>query len=385
MVYKKNINICSRCIYDDQVPNIYFDKENVCNYCHQIDYFSKEFKTGTSAGKQTFINIVDNIKEEGKRKKYDVIVGVSGGTDSSFLLHLAVELGLRPLAVHYDNTWNTATATQNIKKMVTKLNVDLQTYVINNKEQDDIILSFFKAGICGLDAATDLALAEVMYRYANKFKVKYVFEGHSFSAEGVSPISNSYTDGKFIKSVFSSYSSRKLDSYPLMTFFNFLRWTLLLRIKKIRPLWYLKYDKKSARKLLEEKYGWEYYGGHHLENRIAAFDHSYLMPTKFKVDQRNNSLSASVRSGLMKREDALKEYQKKPILEEGILEYTKKRLSLTDEQFQEIMKGKIRSWKDFKTYKKRFERFRPLFKILSNYNLVPKSFYLKYCFPIKDK
>ena len=118
MAYKKNINICSRCIYDDQVPNIYFDKENVCNYCHQIDYFSKEFKTGTFSGKQTFLNIVDNIKEQGKRKKYDVIVGVSGGTDSSFLLHLAVELGLRPLAVHYDNTWNTATSTQNIKKFV---------------------------------------------------------------------------------------------------------------------------------------------------------------------------------------------------------------------------------------------------------------------------
>ena len=222
-----------------------------------------------------------------------IIIGVSGGTDSSYLLHLAIKLGLRPLAVHYDNTWNTAISTQNIKKLVTALNIDLVTYVIDNEEQDNILLSFFKAGICGLDAATDLALAEVMYRYANKYKVKYLFEGHSFVAEGVSPISNSYTDGKFIESVVKEYSSITLKTYPLMTFFQFLRWTVLNRIKKIRPLWYIDYDKEDARKILEKEYGWTYYGGHHLENRIAAFDHSFLMPTKFKVDQRNTLICFS--------------------------------------------------------------------------------------------
>ena len=136
------------------------------------------------------------------------------------------QLGLRPLAVHYDNTWNTAIATQNIKKVVTKLNIDLDTYVIDSKEQDTILLSFMKAGICGVDAATDLALAEVMYRMANKHNVAYVFEGHSFQTEGVSPIGVSYTDGQFIKSVVKVHSGQKLKSYPNMTFWRFLRWVL---------------------------------------------------------------------------------------------------------------------------------------------------------------
>ena len=168
-----------------------------------------------------------------------------------------------------------------------------------------------------------------------------------------------------------------------MTFFQFLRWTVFNRIKKIRPLWYLKYDKESAQVILKEKYGWSYYGGHHLENRLAAFDHSFLMPTKFNVDQRNNSLSAMVRSGKLSQSKALEEYSKPPILEEGLIDYTKKRLKLSDDEFNSIMKGSIRHWSDYKTYKKRFEMFRPLFLILAKANLVPTSFYLKYCFPIK--
>ncbi len=378
------MKICSRCIYNEKVPGINFNNEGLCNYCLQIETISSAFMTGTEEGKKTFYDIVHDIKKKGKGKKYDLIVGVSGGTDSSYLLHLSKELGLRPLAVHYDNTWNNSIATQNIMKMVSKLDIDLETYVIDNQEQDEIILSFFKAGICGLDAATDLALAEVMYRYANKYKIHYVFEGHSFAAEGVSPISNSYTDGKFIESVVKKHSGRKLKTYPLMTFFQFLRWTVFNRIKKIRPLWYLKYDKESAQEILKKEYGWTYYGGHHLENRLAAFDHSFLMPTKFNVDQRNNSLSAMVRSGKLSQSEALKEYSKPPVLEDGLIDYVKKRLKLSDDEFDAIMKGPIRHWSEYKTYKKRFELFRPLFLILSKANLVPTSFYLKYCFPIKE-
>ncbi|MDC0244873.1 N-acetyl sugar amidotransferase [Pseudomonadota bacterium] len=378
------MKICTKCIYSEKVPGISFNDEGVCSYCLQIKDISATFKTGTEEGNEKFLDIVSEIKIKGKGKKYDVIIGVSGGTDSSYLLHLAIQLGLRPLAVHYDNTWNTAIATQNIKKMVTKLDVDLATHVIDNQEQDNIVLSFFKAGICGLDAATDLALAEVAYRYANKYKIKYVFEGHSFVAEGISPISTSYTDGKFIESVVKEHSGMKLKSYPLMTFFQFLRWTVLNRIKKIRPLWYIKYDKESARSILEKEYDWRYYGGHHLENRLAAFDHSYLMPTKFKVDQRNNSLSALVRDGRLSQAEALSEYAKPPVMEKGLVDYTKKRLKLSDDEFDSIMNGPIRHWSDYKTYKRRFEMLRPLFLILAKANLVPTSFYLKYCFPVKN-
>lgn len=377
------MKVCSKCIYDENVFGINFDENDVCNYCKQIDVFRKEYGTGTKLGKIKFDQIINEIKSKNKNKKYNVIVGVSGGIDSSFMLHLAIKFGLKPLAVHYDNTWNTAISSQNIKKMVTKLNIDLFTYVIDCKEQDEILKSFMKAGICGVDAATDLAYAEVLYRVAHKFGVRYVFEGHSFQEEGVSPIGHSYTDGKFIESVVKRYSNIKLRSYPLMTFISFLKWVVLLRIKKIRPFWYIDYTKEKARTILEKEYDWKYYGGHHLENRIAAFDHSYLMPKKFNVDQRNNSLSARVRSGNLDRKLALKEYSKPPFIEKELINYVKKRLNIKNDEFQKIMNGKKNTFEDFKTYKNLFEKFRLLFFILQKINLVPSSFYRKYCFPIK--
>lgn len=375
----KNKVICTRCIYDENTPAITFDKNGICNYCKMIDSLLKEFKTGTSEGEKNFQAIVKNIKKDGKRKKYDCVIGVSGGVDSSYMVYKAVQLGLRPLAVHYDNTWNSAIATQNIKKVLSKLNIDLYTHVVNNKEIDDIFKSFFKARVPELDGSTDIALAEVLYEAANKYGVKYILEGHSFIAEGVSPLSTAYVDGKYIASIQKKFGTYKINTFPNMTLGKFLYWIIIKRIKKIRPLWYISYSKKEAREFLEKKFGWKYYGGHHLENILTAFNHSYWFPKKFGIDQRNNSLSASLRAGLITREQALHEYyETNPYLEPELLEYFKKRLGITEEEFDNIMNMPSKSFRDFKTYKKTFERLRPLFYVLYKAHLVPKSFYIKY-------
>ncbi len=374
----KEIQICTKCIYDETTPAILFDKEGVCNYCKMIDDLQERYKTGTPEGEAEFLKIVEKIKKEGKGKKYDVVVGVSGGTDSSYMIAKTVKLGLRPLAAHYDNTWNTAIATENIHKVLSKLNIDLYTHVVDNKESDDIYKSFFKASVLDLDCCTDIALAEVLYRAASKYKLKYIFEGHSFKTEGVSPLGNSYIDGKYIKSVQKMFGTKKIKTFPNMEFLNFMKWTLFKRIKKIRPWWYLDYSKEEARAYLEKEFGWKYYGGHHLENRATAFHHAYYNPVKFGVDQRNNSLSASVRAGKITREEALKIYSKQPAMEPELLEYFKKRLNLSNEEFKEIMSRPPKSYKDYKTYKKLFERLRPLFYIMAKMNLVPMSFYIKY-------
>jgi N-acetyl sugar amidotransferase len=373
-----NYQICSRCIYDTRVPKITFDDDGVCNYCKMLEGLKSEYKTGTKEGEQNFFKILAQIKKDGKGKKYDCIVGVSGGTDSSFMIIKAVEWGLRPLAVHYDNTWNTAIATENIKKVLTKLKIDLFTHVIDNKESDDIIKSFFIANVPELDGATDIALAETMYRAAAKFKVKYVLEGHSFIAEGISPLSEAYVDGGYINDVHNKFGKLKMKTFPNMTFYAFMKWILFYRIKKIRPLWYIDYSKQAARDMLEEKYDWKYYGGHHLENRITAFAHSVYYPDKFNIDQRNNSLSAEVRAGIKDRNEAIKEYNSPPYVEPELIQYFKKRLNLTDSEYNTIMNGPHKSYKNFKTYKKRFEKLRPLFFLLAKANLVPMSFYIKY-------
>ncbi len=370
--------ICTNCIYDTKVPKIQFNAAGVCNYCEMIEALKLQYSTGTPEGEFNFLKIIEQIKKDGKGKKYDCVVGVSGGTDSSYMIIKALEWGLRPLAVHYDNTWNTAIATENIRKVLSKLNVDLYTHVVDNKESDDIFKSFFLANVPEIDGPTDIALAETLYRAAAKFGVKYILEGHSFIAEGVSPLASAYVDGGYIKNIHKQFGKLPMKTFPNMDFISFMKWILLYRIKKIRPLWYINYSKQEARELLEKEYGWQYYGGHHLENRMTAFNHSVYFPQKFNIDQRNNSLSASVRAGLMSREEAIQEYAKPPHVEPDLIEYFKKRLNLTDEEYNNVMSGPRKSFRDYKTYKKRFERLRPLFYLLAKANLVPMSFYIKY-------
>lgn len=376
--------ICSRCIYDSNVPSISFDENGVCNYCQQIDSLEKSYGTGTLKGQELFNQIIEKIKKFGKGKKYDCIIGVSGGTDSSYLLLKSKEWDLRPLAVHYDNTWNTAIATENIRKVTAKLKIDLYTYVIDNKEADDIFRSFFLAGVPEFDASTDLAYVQVLRQVAAKQKIKYILEGHSFRAEGISPQMNNYFDGKYIEDIHKKYGTMRMRTYPLMSFYQFLKWILIHRQRFIRPFWYIEYSKPQARLQLSKETGWTYYDGHHLENRSTSFVHKIYNPNKFGIDNRNLSLAAEVRTGILEREKAMELFSI-PIEEDReLIAYVKKRLNLTDEMFDSIMKGPKRTFRDFKTYKKRFELLKPLFKVLAYSNLVPMSFYLKYCFPINQ-
>lgn len=379
-----NYKVCNRCIYDERVPSISFDSDGICNYCHQIDRLVEEYGTGQEKGKKKFEDTVEDIKRSGYGKKYDCVIGVSGGTDSSYMLYLARAYGLRPLAVHYDNTWNGSTATLNINRVLKALDIDLYTWVVNNKEVDDIFRSFMLAGVPEIEASTDLALAEVMYRAAHSHGIKYILEGHSFVTEGISPLGKNYFDGQYIRSIHRRFGKLPMKTYPLMTFSRFVYWSSFARIKKIRPFWYLDYSKEHARSFLEREYGWEYYGGHHLENRMTAFFHSIYAPNKFDMDFRNNTLGALVRNGMMNRSDAWRTYNEAPMIEEELAHYVRKRLAFSEAEYNAIMDAPPKSWHDYPTYKKRFERLRPLFYILAKTELVPMSFYLKYCFPTPE-
>lgn len=373
-----NHKLCNKCILSDAIEGVRIEEDGICNYCKLIEKLEIEYKTGTPEGEKKLLDIIHKIKEEGKNRKYDCVVGVSGGTDSSYLLYKAKELGLRPLAVHYDNTWNSAIATENIRKITAKLNVDLYTHVVNNKEVDDIFKSFFKASVIELDAATDIALIETLYRAASKYKIKYILEGHSFRSEGVAPPIG-YIDGKYIMTIQKLFGTYKIDTFPNMSLLAFLKWMLIKRIKRIRPYWYLDSSKEKIRNFLQSEFDWKYYGGHHLENRMTAFQHSFYCPVKFGVDQTYNSLSALVRCGRMEREKALELYlNHEPYLEPELVEYFKKRMGFSDQEFDNILKRPVKTYKDFKTYKQTFEKLKPLFWVMYKLNLVPKSFYVKY-------
>jgi hypothetical protein len=375
--------ICSRCIYDNRISNISFDKQGVCNYCHQVDNLADEYGTGMAKGEQLLAKIIEDIRHVGKKKKYDCIIGVSGGTDSSYLLLKAKEWKLRPLAVHYDNTWNSALATMNIKKVTSALDIDLFTYVVDNKEVDDIKKSFLLAGVAEFDADTDIAFVQVLRSTAAKYGIHYILEGHSFITEGITPVGSNYFDGAYIADIHDRFGSKKRKTFPNLTFYQFMKWILVYRQKFIRPLWYINYSKETARQELITKTGWQYYGGHHLENRASEFAHTVWLPKKFKIDLRNLTLAANVRRGVMDKKTALSLYNQTIVPQLGLIDYVKKRVDISDAQYHQIMSGPIRTWRNFYTYKKRFERLRPLFYLLAKANLVPTSFYLKYCFPEK--
>ena len=178
---------CTRCLYDETTPSITFDHDGVCNYCRLHDDLDAQYPTG-DAGERRLRELAEVIKKDGRKRPFDVVVGVSGGCDSSYLIYKAKELGLRPLAVHFDNTWNTTTAVENIHNVLKRLDVQLYTYVVDNEEYDDIYRSFLKAGVPDIEAPTDIALAATLYKAAEQYGIKYIFEGHSFRTEGISPL-----------------------------------------------------------------------------------------------------------------------------------------------------------------------------------------------------
>ncbi|MBC7510372.1 MAG: N-acetyl sugar amidotransferase [Ferruginibacter sp.] len=379
------MKICTKCIYDDRIKGISFNSEGVCNFCIQVKQLDDQYQPGTPEGEAKLFELFEKIKTEGKNKKYDCIVGVSGGTDSSYLLCKAIKWGLRPLAVHYDNTWNTAISTENIRKITKYCNADLWTYVIDNKEADDIFRSFFLAGVPEFDASTDIGFAQVLRDACAKYKIKYVLEGHSYQAEGLSPQGSNYFEGKYVADIHKQFGRLPMKTYPNMTFTKFLKSILFTQVQFIRPLWYLDYNKKDTQEWLEKNTGWEYYGGHHLENRATGFLHTLYNPQKFGIDNRNWSLAAAARSGNMKREEALEIYNTPIIPDPELITYVQKRMALTNEEYKTVMNnGEKRSWRDFKTYKKRFETWRPFFFLMAKIHRVPMSFYLKYCFPMPE-
>lgn len=363
----------------ENIPGIIFDSLGICNYCHQIERMKKLYQTGNKIGKANFENKLKAIREFGKGKRYDCVIGVSGGTDSSYLLHLAKNWDLRPLAVHYDNTWNTAIASSNMQKILSKLEIDLYTYVLPNDVSENIVKAFFRSGVPELDAATDLAYAYILRKVAAKNSIPFILEGHSFLTEGISPIGKNYFDGRYIKSIVKEFGSEELKSYPLMTFSKFLYHSAVKNVKFIRPFWYLDYDKKEARRQLSEIYGWEYYGGHHLENRITAFLHTYYLPVKFDQDMRFLTIAADVRAERIAREAGIQQFEAKEPVDEKLLNYFKKRINVSNSDFEAIMKSPTRFWYEFPTYKKLFEKTRFIFKYLAKKEKVSMSFYEKYC------
>ena len=373
------IQTCTRCIYDSRIPKISFNNEGICNYCEQYDQMMLEYPTGKE-GMKILEQEVLKIKKDGEGKAYDVVIGVSGGADSSYMLHLAKKkFGLRVLAVHFDNTYNSRIAVENIDNVLDKLEIDLYTHVVDNIQYQKIYKSFFKASVPEIDVPTDIALATVHYQAASKYGIKHIWEGHSFRTEGITPSGWVYMDAKYIQKIHEKFGDGNLGNLPVLWLDDWINWLINDKIKKFRPLYYIDYNKEEVKKMLTQEYGWQWYGGHHMENRTAYFANNYYLPKKFGIDLRYSEFSALVRAGLMSRNDALKNIQKEKPFDYDILEEIKKRCNISDKEWGQIMTAKPSHYTEHETYKKTFEEKKEFFYDLYKKGYVTKSFYHKFC------
>lgn len=377
MNYSNNYQRCKRCVSDTTMPDITFDENGICNFCKLHDRFVQMHPLGEE-GKQRLDKLIDTIKKDSKNKKYDCIIGVSGGTDSTYLLYWAKQVGLRPLAVTFDNGWNSEIAVSNIKKATDILNIDLQTVVADWEEMKDLQRSFMKASVSDADAPSDYAIYSVLYTEAIREGVKYSLNGHSFRAEGSVPKSWSYFDGRYVRSVQKKIGTMKVKSFPLMSLSQFIYYTLIKKIRDVRIFDYIEYNKEKAKKIIKQEVGWTDYGGHHHENNFTRFFQSYYLPAKFNIDKRKVEYSALIRSGQRDRNDVLEELESSYPYKQEDIDYVIKKLDFTEEEFNKILNASKKTFKDYPTYYPVIKASKIPMKIAAKMHVIPKILYEKY-------
>lgn len=373
------LTTCSRCILDTTVTDIWFDEKGECKYCKIHDELEKAHPMGPTL--ETELNaMVEKIKHAGKNKPYDCIAGVSGGRDSTYTLLMAKKLGLRPLAVHFDNGWNSDISVKNIKKACEKLNVELVTIVADWEEFKDLQVAFLNSSTPDADIPTDYAIYSVLYHTAQKEGIKYILNGHSFRTEGTSPISWTYMDPLYVNDVHQKLGKlKKITSFPHMSVLKLQYYIWVKGIREFRLMEYIDYNKKNVDVILKQELDWEYYGGHHHENHYTKFFQSYYLPQKFNIDKRKTELSALVRSGQITREEALHEVSSSPYhFEQETVDYAINKLGISPASWIQIMKAPIKSHDDYKTLLPLIRLLKFPIKIATRFKILPQILYLKY-------
>jgi N-acetyl sugar amidotransferase len=377
-VKSKTNKVCTTGLWDDTMPGIVFDETGESNYAKIFRKIMEYYPRGPQ-GENEWETIVSNIKASGKNKKYDCIIGVSGGTDSSYLLHIAIESGLRPLAVNLDNGWSSDISVKNIKKLTSILNIDLETYVIDYEEIKDILKSYMKASLPWVDNPTDQAIKAILYKKAYREGIKFVLIGHDFRSEGFQPKEWTYGDSRQLRFLQKCFGKIKLKTFPYLKLSELAYYGVFKKIKLIRPFFYIDYEKRKAQKFLIDKYGWEYYGGHHHENIFTRFVISDWLPNKFKIDKRKITLSAQILSNEITREEGIKELSAPPYspeLMKNDRNYVLKKLDLDLEEFSRIWELPNRTFIDYPSYYPTIKKFSKISTVILSRILPNKPLFL---------
>ena len=360
---KKKYQICSNCVMDTSDTRIKFDTIGICDHC--LDFYKNvEPNWDTNEkGKKDLQKIIEKIKEAGKGKDFDCLLGLSGGVDSSYMLHLIVkEFGLRPLVFHVDGGWNSEVAVHNIQMLVEKLGLDLYTEVINWEEMRKLQLAFFKSGVPHIDIPQDMAFIATLYNFAYKYNIKYILNGGNISTECVrNPMEFLYygTDLSQLNDIRTKFGAIDLPTYPISSVLRHKFYLKYIRgINVVKVLNYRPYIKEKALETLEKEYGWKAYPQKHFESRFTKFFEGYWLPERFGFDTRRVQYSSLILTKQMSREDALKKLEKSsydPATIEDEFKYISTKLQLTNDELKSYFTMPKKFYWDYKNQESIFK------------------------------
>ena len=359
-------------------PDIRFDESGICNYYYDYKKAESLYVLKDENGIHKLYELADDIKKVGINQTYNCIMGLSGGVDSTYVAYLAKQLGLRPLAVHFDNGWNSELSIKNIENIVNKLGFDLFTYVINWDEFKDLQLAYLKASVVDIEAITDHAIFATLYRIAGERNIKYILSGTNIQTENTLPKSwvFSKTDHINIKSIHKKFGTIPLKTFPFMDFKVKRYYQKVKGVKSVSILNYVDYNKENVKNIISKELGWRDYGGKHYESIWTRFYQGYILPTKFNIDKRKAHLSDLIFGGQITKEQALNELSK-PIYDaqqfKEDFEFVLKKLGLTEKEFELLMRLPKHSHYDY-DYEKAIELRYPLLK--------PFKFLFRKIFPV---
>lgn len=354
-----NYQICNNCVMDTSDPEISFDKNGNCDHCQNFYKNIKGELNNQEKNKFKKLQLLTTQMLKSKNDEgYNCLIGLSGGVDSSYLLHFVVtELKLNPLVVHVDTGWNSKESVNNIEKLVDKLNLDLHTEVINWREMRDLQVSFFKAGHPNLDIPQDHAIWASIHKLAIKMKIKYLITGGNLATECIrEPLEWSYhaSDVRHIKDIQKKFGKIKLKTFPLCNIFTYkIFYKYFKNLKIIQILDFISFNKQEAIDILQKKYGWINYSHKHYESRFTKFFEGYWLRKKFNIDVRKVHFSSLILNKQLDREEAIKMLKKNPYDETEILNeinFIKSKLNISDTDYQSYFNTSPKSFKDYKSY-----------------------------------
>jgi N-acetyl sugar amidotransferase len=348
------VKICTRCVLDETVPEITFDRDGVCSWCHVFEKRAQRAPLTPAARDAELHRIVDAIKSAGRGKRYDCVIGLSGGIDSSYAALVSTRLGLRPLVVHVDNGWNTELAVKNIECVVRGLKLDLVTEVIDWEEFRGLQLSLLRAGVVDLELVSDHAIIAAMYKTARRHRIRYVVTGDNEATEATLPRGWNHrkTDLSNIRAINRAFERAPMTTYPQLSSLSMVLHNRVLGLRYVGLLTYVDYVKERAMTELERELGWRRYGNKHSESVITRFYQGYILPLKFGIDKRKFHYSLLVHSKQMTRDEALSELQSPPYdprKQEEDRIYVCKKFGISTTEFDAMMKAAPRSHYEWRT------------------------------------